>query len=58
MNKRSNSICDGSTRCMDCNEKPSINPRVYGAMGEDVPTTIVGGRRRTDTVWVCVSIDV
>ena len=22
---------------MDCNEEPSINPRIYGAMGEDVP---------------------
>ena len=43
---------------MACNEKPSINPRVYGAMGETISPTIVGGRRRTDTVWVCVSGDV
>ena len=39
-------------------EEPSINTRLYGAMGEDIPTTIVGGRRRTIVVRVCVSGDV
>lgn len=43
---------------MVSDEEPSINPRLYEAMGEDIPTTIVGGRRRTDTVRVCVSSDV
>ena len=43
---------------MDCNEKPRINTRLYGAMGEDVPTTIVGGGRRTVAIRVCVSGDV
>ena len=43
---------------MDCNEKPRINTRLYGAMGEDVPTAIVGGGRRSIAVWVCVSSNV
>ena len=39
-------------------EEPSINTRLYGAMGEDIPTTIVGGRRRSVAIRVCVSGDV
>ena len=43
---------------MVSDEEPSINPRLYGAMGEDVPTTIVGGGRRSVAIWVCVSSNV
>ena len=56
--QESDSICYGSTRCMASYEKPSINTRVYGTMGEYVPTTIVRGGRRIVAVWVCVSCDV
>ena len=43
---------------MVSDEEPSINTRLYEAMGEDIPTTIVGGRRRTVAIRVCVSGDV
>ncbi len=43
---------------MACNEKPRINTRVHGAMGETISPTIVGGRRRTIVVRVCVPCDV
>ena len=58
MNKSQIRFCYGSTCSMACDEKPSINTRVYGAMGEAPSTTIVRGGRRTVAVWVCVSGDV
>ena len=39
---------------LDPDEKPSINPRLYGAMGEALSPTSVRRRRRTDAVWVCI----
>ena len=43
---------------MACDEKPSINTSVYGAMGETPSTAIIGRGRRIVAVWVCVSGDV
>ena len=43
---------------MACDEKPSINPRVYEPMGEPLSTPPVCGRHRAIVIWVRISGDV